>query len=332
MDDKTQQRLAILGKLRDQGLLSDEQFESQKASILAESDAPTPPSPVTTATPEPPPTAETFAPPPAAPTVERPPAPEAPTSSVKFEPIVQPHRQSGLGPVVIVVVVLVLLLAGAGAAAWFMPGPHEQLARLISGPAFGFLHKGAAPAAPPTVAPPAAPSSPPAPVDVAGQAPAAPTDASPPAPAPAAPVDTAEAPSPPPVAPPPRAHSPTPAAKPVHLATTADAARKSYAGPINDGGGALGPPNAGGVCALATSGIQQMVCSNPTVLAQHRQMTSIFFRNLARMQPSDKDAYRDAQKLWAQTVRNRCRTEQCLESAYARRITQLQSGSAGANY
>lgn len=84
-------------------------------------------------------------------------------------------------------------------------------------------------------------------------------------------------------------------------------------------------------CPAAATPVDRMVCRSPSLSALDDRMRALFERIDAETRGVDGDTgatrspFADEHRAWMMGVRNRCTTEACLQSAYRRRIADVET-------
>ncbi|WP_175926297.1 lysozyme inhibitor LprI family protein [Burkholderia cepacia] len=88
---------------------------------------------------------------------------------------------------------------------------------------------------------------------------------------------------------------------------------------------ASGSIAAGLDCAAARSGVEELICANPSLKARDVALNRLYGWAIADTAPIDKPKLTAAQKQWIEHVRDTCSTTGCVEDAYDARIKALAS-------
>ncbi|WP_152601733.1 lysozyme inhibitor LprI family protein [Burkholderia paludis] len=78
-------------------------------------------------------------------------------------------------------------------------------------------------------------------------------------------------------------------------------------------------------CAAASSGVEKLICANPSLTARDAALNRLYGWTIADAAPIDKQKLTTIQKQWIGHVRDVCTTAACVGDAYDARIKALAS-------
>ncbi|TFI59263.1 hypothetical protein E2493_05320 [Sphingomonas parva] len=81
-------------------------------------------------------------------------------------------------------------------------------------------------------------------------------------------------------------------------------------------------------CRYGRSNSERMVCGSPALAAKDRQMASIYYAAMARVDPAARAHLRRSRD-WFLQRRERCGSEECVAAAYNARIAEIRSIAEG---